>query len=68
MANDVAVTTTETEIEALSGISDRQSLDCTKATTEAAVNDAVTALIQATRLDLDIRLVGHTSIIVAAGK
>lgn len=68
LASDIAEPTTETETEAQIGTADRQSLDSAKAATEAAVNDAILAVIEATRLDLDIRMIGHTSIIVAAGK
>ncbi len=68
LASDVAQPTTETKTETQVGTPDQQSLDHTKAATEVAVNDAIMATIEATRLDLDIRLIGRTSIIVAAGK
>jgi hypothetical protein len=68
LASDVAVPTTAIETETKAGTPDQQSLDHTKAATEVAVNDAIMAAIEATRLDLDIRLIGRTSIIVAAGK
>jgi hypothetical protein len=60
--------TTKAESAAQVGTPDQQSLDRTKAATDVAVNDAIMAAIEATRLDLDIRLIGRTSIIVAAGK
>ncbi len=68
LASDVAEPTTETETEAQFGSPDQHSLDRAKAATKAAINDAVAAVIEATRLDLDIRMIGHTSITVAAGK
>lgn len=68
LASDVTEPTTETDSEARVGTPDQLSLDSTRAATEVAVNDAIMAAIEATRLDLDIRLIGRTSIIVAAGK
>ena len=68
LASDVAEPTTKTDSETQVGTPDQQSLDRTKAATEVAVNDAIMAAIEATRLDLDIRMIGRTSIIVAAGK
>ncbi len=68
LANDVVKPTTESKAETQVGTSDQQSLDHTMAATEVAVNDAIMATIEATRLDLDIRLIGRTTLIVAAGK
>jgi hypothetical protein len=68
VASDVAEPTIETESEAKFGTPDQHSRESAKAANEAAVNDAVISVIEATRLDLDIRLIGRTSITVAAGK
>ncbi len=63
LADDVAEPTTATE----STSPDQHSRENAKAANEAAVNEAVTAVIEATRLELDVRLIGPTSITVAAG-
>jgi hypothetical protein len=60
-ADDDTVATT------MSTSTDRNSRENAKAANEAAVNEAVNAVIEATRLDLDIRLIGRTSVTVAAG-
>jgi hypothetical protein len=47
---------------------DQHSRESAKEANESAVTDAVNAVIEATRLDLDIRLIGRTSVTVAAGQ
>jgi hypothetical protein len=47
---------------------DQHSRESAKAANEAAVSEAVNAVIEATRLDLDIRLIGRRSVTVAAGE
>lgn len=64
LASDNAISNTETQDSA----PDQQSLENARKANQAAVNDAVNSVIEATRLDLDIRLIGRTSIAVAAGK
>lgn len=63
MASD-DVSDTETRIEN----TDQHSRESAREANEAAVTDAVNAVIEATRLDLDIRLIGHTSVTVAASQ
>jgi hypothetical protein len=46
---------------------DQHSRERAKEANEAAVNDAVNAVIEANRLDLVIRLIGRTSITIASG-
>jgi hypothetical protein len=47
---------------------DQLSRESAREANEAAVTEAVNAVIEATRLDLDIRLIGRTSVTVAAGQ
>jgi len=63
LAGDVAEPTTATE----SATPDQHTRENARAANEAAADEAVTAVIEATKLDLDIRLIGRTSISVAAG-
>lgn len=65
-----AMASDETSIEAETRIvsTDQHSRESAKAANEAAVTEAVNAVIEATRLDLDIRLIGRTSVTVAAGQ
>jgi hypothetical protein len=46
---------------------DQHSRETAKAANEAAVSEAVNAVMDANRLDLDIRLIGRTSVTVASG-
>jgi hypothetical protein len=62
-SEDGVASTPDQNIEA-----DRQSRESAKEANEEAVNDAVNAVIEATRLDLDIRLIGQSSITIAAGQ
>ena len=64
MASDDVHRDAETRTES----TEQHSRDSARAANEAAVTDAVNALTEATRLDLDIRLIGHTSVTVAASQ
>lgn len=64
MASDDAKADADTRIES----TDQHSREHARAANEAAVTDAVNAVIEATRLDLDIRLIGRTSVTVAASQ
>lgn len=65
-----AMATDDTSIDAKSSIesTDQHSRESAKAAHEEAVTEAVNAVIEATRLDLDIRLIGRTSVTVAASQ
>jgi hypothetical protein len=64
MASDDVSLDAESRIES----TDQHSRENARAANEAAVADAVNAVIEATRLDLDIRLIGRTSVTVAASQ
>jgi len=57
-----------TPVENKTVSADQHSRESAREANEAAVTDAVNAVIEATRLDLDIRLIGRTSVTVAAGQ
>ena len=59
---------TGTPVENKTVSADQHSRESAKEANEAAVTDAVNAVIEATRLDLDIRLIGRTSVTVASGQ
>jgi hypothetical protein len=67
-AQGVAGEATTTADEARVSSPTQLSRDSAKAANEAAASDAVKAVIEANRLDLDIRLIGRTSITIAARK
>jgi hypothetical protein len=64
LASDSKTPAAETTVSS----SNLLSRESAREATEAAVSDAVNAVIAANRLDLDIRLIGRASVIVAADK
>ena len=57
----------EPAAETVTSTPDQHSRETARAANEAAVSEAVIAVMEANRLDLDIRLIGRTSVTVASG-